>query len=182
MQSKEAKNARARAYYRTEEGKAARAAYLQSEGYKTSLKTRRQSEKRIAYQKAYNQSEKRKKANQLLQQSERYKEVAKAYRKSEHGHAALRAARYGITAKRLKELLAAGCYAPGCTATDSEKNRLQIDHDHDCCKGYRSCGSCVRGALCRRHNLYLGWLESDWLFAIWALRQPSLVIKVRREA
>jgi len=105
-----------------------------------------------------------------------------AYDKSEGRKLQSRASRYNITVKRLQELLEAGCYAAGCNATGSGVNGLVIDHDHNCCKGGRSCGNCVRGALCSWHNKYLGFLEADWLFAIWAMRQPSLVIKVRREA
>jgi hypothetical protein len=105
-----------------------------------------------------------------------------AYEKSEVRKARSRASRYNITVERLQELLAAGCYAPSCKTTGSGVNGLVIDHDHNCCAGGRSCGNCVRGALCSRHNKYLGFLEADWQFAIWAMRQPSLVLKIRREA
>lgn len=37
--------------------------------------------------------------------------------------------------------------------------RPQIDHDHDCCPGEKSCGQCVRGVLCSRCNSHLGHLE-----------------------
>jgi len=114
--------------------------------------------------------------------SEAAKAKRLAYDKSEMRKARSRASRYNITVERLEELLAAGCYAPNCDTTGSGVNGLVIDHDHNCCKGGRSCGNCVRGALCSRHNKYLGFLEADWQFAIWAMRQPSLVLKVRREA
>jgi hypothetical protein len=77
-----------------------------------------------------------------------------------------RASRYGITSTALEAHLEKGCYAPGC----EDKETLVIDHDHACCSGRRSCGKCVRGALCNRHNLYLGFIEKDPAFAVWALK------------
>jgi hypothetical protein len=44
-----------------------------------------------------------------------------------------------------------------CVATE----RLDIDHDHACCPGDRSCGKCVRGFLCRSHNVGLGMFGDD---------------------
>jgi recombination endonuclease VII len=37
----------------------------------------------------------------------------------------------------------------------------QIDHNHGCCPGVKSCGKCVRGLLCYRCNTVLGLLEED---------------------
>lgn len=37
----------------------------------------------------------------------------------------------------------------------------QVDHDHKCCPGSRSCGKCVRGVLCRSCNLALGLVEDN---------------------
>jgi hypothetical protein len=78
-----------------------------------------------------------------------------------------RASRYGLTTEALEQHLVNGCYAPGCGDTET----LVVDHDHKCCSGRRSCGKCVRGALCNRHNLYLGFIEKDPAFAVWALEQ-----------
>lgn len=43
------------------------------------------------------------------------------------------------------------------------KNRLatNIDHDHDCCPGNRSCGKCVRGILCHNCNTALGLMKDS---------------------
>jgi len=41
---------------------------------------------------------------------------------------------------------------------------ITVDHDHSCCPGPRTCGSCIRGLLCRHCNSGLGFLEkSGWL-------------------
>ena len=37
--------------------------------------------------------------------------------------------------------------------------KFVIDHDHKCCSGRRSCGSCIRGILCVPCNMMLGQLE-----------------------
>lgn len=69
-----------------------------------------------------------------------------------------RAWNYGLTIERVKGLLAAGCAVCG-----SDEN-LHIDHDHSCCPvgaSPRSCGRCVRGALCNGCNTALGLLKED---------------------
>jgi len=45
-----------------------------------------------------------------------------------------------------------------CNTLNSETHRgwLQIDHDHECCAGGLSCGTCVRGLLCGRCNSGIG--------------------------
>lgn len=64
--------------------------------------------------------------------------------------AAWRKQRVGITQEEFDALLASqnGICAGGCgrPATD-------LDHDHACCPGRRSCGKCVRGILCTTCNL-----------------------------
>lgn len=45
------------------------------------------------------------------------------------------------------------------------KRRLRpihaVDHDHSCCPGGTSCGRCVRGILCRKCNVAIGYLNDD---------------------
>src|SRR5271165_5798167 len=36
---------------------------------------------------------------------------------------------------------------------------IHIDHNHKCCAGKRSCGKCIRGLLCSRCNVLLGFVE-----------------------
>jgi hypothetical protein len=55
---------------------------------------------------------------------------------------------------------------------------LVIDHDHACCPGGYSCGTCIRGLLCGGCNSWLGTYEKDPAFFT---RQtwPAMVSKVR---
>lgn len=62
---------------------------------------------------------------------------------------------YNISVERLVEMLSEACAI--CSGTD----KLSIDHDHACCPGRTSCGKCIRGTLCMRHNSMLGQLKDD---------------------
>lgn len=35
-------------------------------------------------------------------------------------------------------------------------HKIHVDHDHSCCRGERSCGTCVRGLACINCNLGIG--------------------------
>ena len=39
--------------------------------------------------------------------------------------------------------------------------RYTIDHNHECCPGRKTCGTCVRGLLCDGCNLGLGAFQDD---------------------
>lgn len=45
-----------------------------------------------------------------------------------------------------------------CTAV-AGKQRLHVDHSHECCEGKNSCGACVRGLLCSACNGLMGYFE-----------------------
>lgn len=64
---------------------------------------------------------------------------------------------YNITAEQYLEMAKNGCQMSGCGSFE----KLHVDHDHSCCSGKTSCGKCVRGVLCERHNLGGGCFQDD---------------------
>lgn len=66
--------------------------------------------------------------------------------------------RYQLSATDLRFLLAGDCMVVGC-----ESPATSIDHDHGCCSSgvlqLQVCGRCVRGALCRQCNQWVGVVE-----------------------
>lgn len=49
----------------------------------------------------------------------------------------------------------AGCNNP------VEESRMEVDHDHRCCPGDKTCGECVRGLLCHSCNVALAMIKDD---------------------
>lgn len=41
------------------------------------------------------------------------------------------------------------------------RNGWNVDHDHGCCPGVRTCGKCIRGLLCGFCNRGLGCFKDD---------------------
>ena len=93
----------------------------------------------------------------------------RAYDKARAESGLARARRHGLTVERLNELISGGCAAIGLSRCDGP---LQIDHSHNCCDtAGRSCGKCVRGVLCRRHNIQLAHIEYSVMFTVWAITE-----------
>lgn len=63
--------------------------------------------------------------------------------------------KYNLTLEEYRTMLASGCEICG------ELEGLHIDHDHTCCPGQNTCGKCVRGVLCNRHNVALGMVNDS---------------------
>lgn len=60
------------------------------------------------------------------------------------------------------------CEICGCDIVSPRKDNkgrmrldYSIDHDHACCQGATSCGKCIRGVLCRRCNIGIGYLQNN---------------------
>ena len=64
---------------------------------------------------------------------------------------------YGLSKAAKLELFES---SDGLCALCYEESATTVDHDHSCCPGRKSCGKCVRGALCARCNKGLGYIES----------------------
>ena len=45
-----------------------------------------------------------------------------------------------------------------CEVCGSTEN-LVTDHDHSCCSEKYGCGDCIRGTLCHKCNIELGYIE-----------------------
>jgi Recombination endonuclease VII. len=71
-----------------------------------------------------------------------------------------RADRYSRTVEQISELEVTGCVICGHVPGLGEPI-LHIDHDHSCCPGSKTCGKCVRGALCRDCNRGLGCFKDN---------------------
>lgn len=69
--------------------------------------------------------------------------------------------KYGITLEQWGERFTAQeecCYL--CSEPLVEGS-IHVDHDHACCRGKRSCGTCIRGLACQKCNQGIGQFGDD---------------------
>lgn len=70
------------------------------------------------------------------------------------------AAGMSLTVHEIRALRSRGCDICGAERSPDGRS-LSIDHDHKCCSGIKSCGSCIRGVLCSWCNLGIGKLRDS---------------------
>lgn len=70
-----------------------------------------------------------------------------------------RALLYGLSIDEIQNLESLGCSI--CGTFEPGRKGWCIDHDHSCCPGTKTCGSCVRGVLCVTCNFALGAFKDD---------------------
>jgi len=59
-------------------------------------------------------------------------------------------------------LLEQGFRCSGCgDPLPEEWSGINVDHDHNCCPGKKSCGKCIRGLLHNWCNVILGLAKDD---------------------
>jgi len=69
---------------------------------------------------------------------------------------------YGLTPEQFDQIMAK--QGGVCAICKKESSKFCVDHDHSCCPGKgKTCGKCVRGILCDRCNLMLGFIENSLL-------------------
>lgn len=68
--------------------------------------------------------------------------------------------KYGMTPADLEDLITSQSNkCPLCGREFGPGQPPQVDHDHKCCPGRKTCGNCIRGVLCRACNVSLGYYE-----------------------
>jgi hypothetical protein len=74
----------------------------------------------------------------------------------------MRIERYGISVERFDEMIVEqGGLCLICLRELTMIIKFAIDHDHSCCNTASSCGTCVRGILCKDCNTGLGFFRDN---------------------
>jgi hypothetical protein len=69
--------------------------------------------------------------------------------------------KYKLTKEQYCEMVKAQEHK--CATCHRYTEKLEVDHDHRCCPGKKSCGKCTRKLLCSGCNSALGWVRDDIL-------------------
>lgn len=69
--------------------------------------------------------------------------------------------KYGITVDEYEALLDRQGGVCAICGGEQLGRSLEIDHNHSCCPGDKSCGGCIRGLLCGKCNRGIGQLDDS---------------------
>lgn len=70
--------------------------------------------------------------------------------------------RYNLTTEQFDAMLAAqNNKCAVCERELESRWHTNIDHDHACCPGKKSCGKCIRALLCSSCNQGIGYLQDS---------------------
>lgn len=80
--------------------------------------------------------------------------------------AKVRKYRYGITDEDYQQLLVEQHNRCAVCKVDfgTGAAKINIDHDHNCCSGAKSCGKCLRGLLCSNCVTIAGMVETRFKY------------------
>ena len=73
--------------------------------------------------------------------------------------AAQRMNRFGLSEPQLQLLLSNQGHQCAICSSPLTRRTAQVDHDHSCCAGLRTCGRCTRGLVCKQCNRGLYFAE-----------------------
>lgn len=94
--------------------------------------------------------------------TEESKAANREYSREYHHRTNRRYVRHGLTMEAVQAIVdfqSGTCMLPSCDK--SLDDFACVDHDHSCCPGTYSCGKCVRGLLCKKHNTAIGGFSDD---------------------
>lgn len=67
--------------------------------------------------------------------------------------------RYGLTLDKYNEMYMS--QEGKCAICRIWFERLDVDHNHSCCLGNKSCGNCIRGLIYHNHNTGIGYFQDN---------------------
>lgn len=69
--------------------------------------------------------------------------------------------RFGLTPDDLTQMRSHQGGRCAICANELLDGKICVDHDHDCCAENKSCGTCIRGLLCKTCNTALGLFDDS---------------------
>ena len=67
--------------------------------------------------------------------------------------------RHGLTGAQFDSMVES--QGGNCAVCGNVLRTPCVDHDKSCCPGQWSCGSCIRGVVCKKHNTALGGFNDN---------------------